>query len=208
MQQNVYICNSVYQDSGPLDMDYKDNSIDFIGRMCISCIGELLKSDEVMEQDVPIFWGSCLSSVKSQHEFNSVLETSGALSVNPRFFPNAVLNAPPSRVSIYYNIKSPLFNISGGLDSGIKALKLAALYIANGEMEHAIVCYVDETSEFGEHVFPEKNRNFCGALYLSSKKNTTCLNEEVDRLSELQDSEETFRLLTDYYKKKGNGEWI
>lgn len=208
MQQNVYICNSVYQDSELCDMDYKDNSIDYIGRMCISCIGKLLESDEVTEQDVPVFWGSGLSCVKSQHEFNSVLETSGALSVNPRFFPNAVLNAPPSRVSIYYKIKSPLFNISGGLDSGIKALKLAALYIANGEMEHAIVCYADEASEFREQCLHEKNRNFCGALYLTSKKNAVCFDAVEDRLAELQDSEEVFRMITDYYEKKGNGEWI
>lgn len=202
MQQNVYLYNCVCQDSAPDKMDYSDNSIDYISRMCISCIGELLWTDDTVEHDIPIFWGSGLSCVKSQHEFNSVLEKSGALSVNPRFFPNSVLNAPPSRVSIYYKIKSPLFNISDGVYSGLKALKMAAMYIANGEMDNAIVCYAEESSLFSEKIFYQKSRNFCGAVYLTSKESTVVLKEVFDTLADVKDSEEGFRMLTQYYKKQ------
>ena len=201
MKQNVYVCNSVYQDGGLSEMDYKDNSIDFIGRMCISSVGELLKSASIPEADVPVFWGSGLGCVKSQHEFNSVFEESGALAVNPRYFPNAVLNAPSSRVSIHFDIKSPVYNISGGIDSGIKALKLACSYIENAEMENAIVCYAEEKSYFSEKIWTEKKSSFCGAIYLSVKETVKSIDEIWGEISEIEDSEEAFRRIANSFMK-------
>ena len=123
MTNHVYIKGIVYLTEN-FTSALADRSTDKIGNMCITAIGELF-SKVSAEKDVPLFFGSAYSSLNSLHEFNTVYETKGALSVNPSLFPNTVLNSPSCRAGIVHKITSPIYNISNGIHSGIDALRLA-----------------------------------------------------------------------------------
>ena len=77
----------------------------------LSSIKKLFSETEVADKNIPVFFGSSFSSLKSLHDFNMVYEKKGALSVNPGLFPNTVLNSPSCRASIYHKITQPIYNI-------------------------------------------------------------------------------------------------
>ena len=170
MKKKVYITNSIFLNEGFNDVNLRDKNIDFIGKMCITTIGKLLESAGDIEKNVPVFWGSAYSCLNSLHEFNKVCEKSGALMVNPSLFPNTVLNSPACRAGIHFNITQPIYNISNGSSSGLDALGLAYMYIANGEIDAAIVCAAEEESEIAQKIEGKAFIQSCAAIYLSAQK--------------------------------------
>lgn len=168
MKNRVYIKKiSFYNENEDISLDNKN--IDTISHMCIVTIGKLLSEMANQYKNVPIFFGTAYSCLKSLHEFNTVSEVSGALGVNPSLFPNTVLNAPSSYASIHHKITQPIYNISNGNESAVSALELAYSYIHNNEYKHAVLCLADEASWFSRKI-DEEQKGYCAAIYLSANE--------------------------------------
>lgn len=167
MRVNIYIKNSVFQEMGQATALTVDKSFDGIGRMCISAVDELFQGIGNLPRDVPVFFGSAYSGTASLHQFNIVCEGAGPLQVNPSLFPNAVLNAPFCRASIYHHITSPIFNICQGKASAMTALRLAYGHMKHSGVNHAVVCVAEENCDFVRQVEGESLISSCGALYLT-----------------------------------------
>ena len=73
--------------------------------------------------------GSTLGSVWSISEFDKEGLRSGPRSVNPALFPNTVINAPASQISIRFNIKGFNATISTGFAASLDAIKYAVNFI-------------------------------------------------------------------------------
>lgn len=167
IDKKVYIKGIVYHEGEFGELNSKDSTIDGISKMCIQTVEDLFSEVKEIERDVPIFFGSAYSSLKSLHDFNRVSEKQGALYVNPSLFPNTVLNAPSCRTSIYHKITSPIYNICNGDSSACDALKLAYYYLASGSIKNAVVCTAEENSFIANQIEQTQIINSCGALYLT-----------------------------------------
>lgn len=170
MKRKVYINNCVFLREGFEEIDIVDKNIDLISRMCIISISKLMHGIENMAMNVPIFFGSAYSCLNSLHEFNKVCEKLGALRVNPSLFPNTVLNSPSCRAGIHFNMTQPIYNISNGASSGLDALGLAYMHIANGEVDNAIVSLAEEHSEIAEKIENKAFAHSSAAFYLSTQE--------------------------------------
>lgn len=73
--------------------------------------------------------GSTLGSVWSISEFDKEGLREGPRSVNPALFPNTVINAPASQISIRYNIKGFNTTISTGFAASLDAIDYAVNFI-------------------------------------------------------------------------------
>lgn len=83
--------------------------------------GQMSVSEE-NAQDIGIVVGSTLGSVASICDFDTESITEGPNLVNPALFPNTVINAPASQVSIKFNIKGFNTTISTGFTAGLDAI--------------------------------------------------------------------------------------
>ncbi|MCL2702974.1 MAG: hypothetical protein FWE91_05125 [Defluviitaleaceae bacterium] len=169
MNNRVFIHNAIYINLQDIVKNDAASVIDGISQLCIVGLDELLSDPPGLERNVPIFFGSAFSSLKSLHEFDAVSQSSGALAVNPSLFPNTVLNAPSCRAGIHFGITQPIYNISNGVYAGLNALEYAYLHIVNGEYESAIVCAVEEFSDIALKSGKKAGTNCCGAIYLSAR---------------------------------------
>lgn len=73
--------------------------------------------------------GSTLGSIWSIMEFDKEGLIGGPRSVNPALFPNTVINAPASQISIRFNIKGFNTTISTGFSASLDAMDYAANFI-------------------------------------------------------------------------------
>lgn len=85
-----------------------------------SDIGYPLNEDLSLRTGVSL--GSTLGSVWSISEFDKQGLTEGPRSVNPALFPNTVINAPASQISIKFNIKGFNATISTGFSASLDAI--------------------------------------------------------------------------------------
>ena len=168
MKRRVYLKACVFSDTE--NFAARTNSdTDGISAMCIYVLEKLaVLCSGSLPKNAPLFFGSAYSSLKSLHTFNCVCEREGALAVNPRLFPRAVLTAPSCRAGIEMRITEPVYNIMNGEASEFSALMLASAFIGNGTAESAVVCTAEEcygiaaSSEGGQ--FTDR----CGALLLTA----------------------------------------
>ena len=85
--------------------------------------------DEDLSQRTGVSLGSTLGSVWSISEFDKQGLREGPRSVNPALFPNTVINAPASQISIKFNIKGFNTTISTGFAASLDAIDYAANFI-------------------------------------------------------------------------------
>lgn len=78
--------------------------------------------DEDLSLRTGVSLGSTLGSVWSISEFDKQGLTDGPRSVNPALFPNTVINAPASQISIKFNIKGFNATISTGFSASLDAI--------------------------------------------------------------------------------------
>lgn len=78
--------------------------------------------DEDLSLRTGVSLGSTLGSVWSISEFDKQGLTEGPRSVNPALFPNTVINAPASQISIKFNIKGFNATISTGFSASLDAI--------------------------------------------------------------------------------------
>lgn len=81
--------------------------------------------DEDLSLRTGVSLGSTLGSVWSISEFDKEGLREGPRAVNPALFPNTVINAPASQISIRFNIKGFNTTISSGFASSLDAIDYA-----------------------------------------------------------------------------------
>ena len=85
--------------------------------------------DEDLSLRTGVSLGSTLGSVWSISEFDKEGLRGGPRSVNPALFPNTVINAPASQISIRFNIKGFNTTISTGFSASLDAIDYAVNFI-------------------------------------------------------------------------------
>jgi len=86
--------------------------------------------DEYSQEEAGVVLGSTYGSIDSIAAFDSVALKDGVNYVNPMSFPNTVINAPASRISIACSAKGLCSTISTGEGSALDALVYAAEFLS------------------------------------------------------------------------------
>lgn len=103
------------------------------------CLDDANLGDAYEEEDVGIVLGSTFGSIDSISTFDMEALREGPNYVNPMDFPNTVLNAPASRVSIFCQAKGLNSTISTGESSGVDAIICASDFLKLGRVKVALV---------------------------------------------------------------------
>ena len=104
--------------------------------------------------DIGIVVGTSLGSVKSISDFDKTALVEGPRYINPRFFPNTVINAPAGQMAIRHNVQGVNTTISTGALSSIDAIRYAQDNINLGRSKAIFCGGFEELSEqtfFGFH---------------------------------------------------------
>lgn len=97
--------------------------------------------------DVGVVLGSTMGSVWSISEFDKEFIRGGLRAVNPGLFPNTVINAPASQISIWFKIKGFNSTLSSGFTSSLDALEYARNFLLIGRAKAVLVGGVEELCE-------------------------------------------------------------
>jgi len=100
--------------------------------------------NEEMSLRTGVSLGSTLGSVWSISEFDKEGLRNGPRSVNPALFPNTVINAPASQISIRFNIKGFNTTMSTGFASSLDAIDYAANFIKSYDYDVVLAGGVEE----------------------------------------------------------------
>jgi 3-oxoacyl-[acyl-carrier-protein] synthase II len=103
--------------------------------------------DEDLSQRTGVSLGSTLGSVWSISEFDKEGLREGPRAVNPALFPNTVINAPASQISIRFNIKGFNTTISTGFASSLDAIDYAVNFIRLYDYDIVLAGGVEELCE-------------------------------------------------------------
>ena len=103
--------------------------------------------DEGLSVRTGVSLGSTLGSVRSISEFDKEGLRGGPRSVNPALFPNTVINAPASQISIKFNIKGFNTTISTGFSASLDAIDYAANFIKLYDYDIVLTGGVEELCE-------------------------------------------------------------
>jgi 3-oxoacyl-(acyl-carrier-protein) synthase len=88
--------------------------------------------------------GSMLGSTSFSEAYYRQIVTEGIGAANPMLFAEGVPNAAAAQLSMVFGIKGGCQTVIGSRTSGLEALWLAAMRIATGEWERAIVSAAEE----------------------------------------------------------------
>ncbi len=103
--------------------------------------------DEDLSVRTGVSLGSTLGSVWSISEFDKEGLREGPRAVNPALFPNTVINAPASQISIRFNIKGFNTTISTGFASSLDAIDYAVNFIKWYDYDVVLAGGVEELCE-------------------------------------------------------------
>ncbi len=119
--------------------------------------------------DIPGFAESCCAILGSMHgstgysyEYYAQVVREGIASANPMLFAEGVPNAGSAHISLALGVKGGCQTLIGSRTSGLDAMRLAALRIASGQWDRAIVGAAEEYSVLCNSVYAH-----CG-LYCGS----------------------------------------
>ncbi len=101
---------------------------------------------ETNTDSIGVVTGTTLGSVWSITEFDREILTEGIDFANPALFPNTVINAPSSYVSIKFNIQGFNTTISTGFPSFLDALRYALDFLEMGRARVILVGCVESLS--------------------------------------------------------------
>lgn len=110
-------------------------------RMVLACIQLDLASwlDTQNTDHVGLAIGTDFGSYPSLQQFTQTYDREGFRALNPRHFPNLVINSPPSQGNIRFALTTSSTTIANGLNSGIDAVLFAATSIQQG-MSTRFIC--------------------------------------------------------------------
>ena len=110
--------------------------------------------------DIPAFaagaaavLGTCLGSSSFCESYYRPITKDGLSAGNPALFAEGVPNAGAAQLSLMFQVKGPCQTIIGSRTAGVEALYLAALRIASGEWERAIVSAGEEFHETAVEIY-------------------------------------------------------
>lgn len=103
--------------------------------------------DEETSLRTGVSLGSTLGSVWSISEFDKESLREGPRAVNPALFPNTVINAPASQISIRFNIKGFNTTMSTGFASSLDAMDYACNFIRLYDYDIVLSGGVEELCE-------------------------------------------------------------
>lgn len=103
--------------------------------------------DEETSLRTGVSLGSTLGSVWSISEFDKESLRDGPRAVNPALFPNTVINAPASQISIRFNIKGFNTTMSTGFASSLDAMDYAVNFIQLYDYDIVLAGGVEELCE-------------------------------------------------------------
>ncbi|MEJ1105710.1 MULTISPECIES: beta-ketoacyl-[acyl-carrier-protein] synthase family protein [unclassified Kribbella] len=94
--------------------------------------------------DVGMVFGTCTGPLDTVARLTETIGTEGPHRVNPRLFPNSVMNAAPGHACLSLQIKGPLSTLAVGCASGVAGLGYASDLIRRGEAEVMAAVSADE----------------------------------------------------------------
>ncbi len=103
--------------------------------------------DAASADDLGVVVGSALGNMSESAQFLDRLFTKGPALANPMLFPNLVLNAPASQVSMALGWRGPNLTLSAGEISGEAALEAAIGLLRRRRVRAVVVAAGDEVSE-------------------------------------------------------------
>ena len=120
--------------------------------------------------DVPAFAADCAAILGSMHgssnfsaAYYKQIIDEGLIAANPAMFAEAVPNAGAAQLSLMLGIKGACQTIIGTRTSGLDALSLAALRIADGSWNHAIVSAGEEYCDLVNRAYEHCNLKLGGS---------------------------------------------
>jgi 3-oxoacyl-[acyl-carrier-protein] synthase II len=105
--------------------------------------------------DLAVVVGSALGNLTESAQFLDRVFTKGPALANPMLFPNLVLNAPASQVSMALAVRGPNLTISAGEISGEAALEVGIDLLRRGRARAVIVAAGEELSEVVFHALKD-----------------------------------------------------
>jgi 3-oxoacyl-[acyl-carrier-protein] synthase II len=94
--------------------------------------------------DVGMVFGTYTGPLETVAQLTETIGTEGPHRVNPRLFPNSVMNAAPGHACLSLQIKGPLSTLAIGCASGVAGLGYAADLVRRGEAEVMAAVSADE----------------------------------------------------------------
>ncbi len=94
--------------------------------------------------EVGMVFGTCTGPLETVAQLTETIGTEGPHRVNPRLFPNSVMNAAPGHACLSLQIKGPLSTLAIGCASGVAGLGYASDLIRRGEAEVMAAVSADE----------------------------------------------------------------
>ena len=107
----------------------------------------LARLDSRAGEDLAVVAGSALGNLTESAQFLDRVFTKGPSLANPMLFPNLVLNAPASQVSMALGWRGPNLTISAGEISGEAALEVGIDLVRRGRAKAVVVAAGEEISE-------------------------------------------------------------
>jgi len=149
----------VVQDTGPIpEADFADLlNARRVRRMSdyvkLSLAATMLACRDAGIDDIPAFAATCSALLGSMHGSANFSESyyrqivrEGIGGANPMLFAEGVPNAAAAHLSLMLSLKGPCQTVIGTRTAGLDALHLAAVRIASGEWDRAIVGAAEEYS--------------------------------------------------------------
>jgi len=129
-------------DKGLRVLDRSTKLLNSAARLALDDAGLDITEENSRETGVVI--GTNLGSLKSISDYDREAILEGPRYVNPALFPNTVVNAPASQVSIRFNIKGFNVTISTGFTSGLESINYALNAIRLGRAKTVLAGAVEE----------------------------------------------------------------
>lgn len=124
-----------------------DNSAFLAGAAKFAIEDSELKVTKIGSDDVGVAVGTSVSIATSMSDFNESVLRYGNRRSSIGIFPNTVICAPASRVSIFEHITGSNTTISSGMNSGFDAIGYACLCLEDGQTKIMIAGGSDAISE-------------------------------------------------------------
>lgn len=97
-------------------------------------------------EQVGLICGTCTGPLETVAALSETIGTVGPDRVNPRLFPNSVMNAAAGHACLALGLKGPLSTLASGCAAGVTALGYSADLIRRGEAEAMLAVSADELS--------------------------------------------------------------
>jgi 3-oxoacyl-[acyl-carrier-protein] synthase II len=123
--------------------------VDQLGKFVLSAVRLGLADsgytiDRGTRDRVGMVFGTCTGPMETIAKLTETIGTSGPDRVNPRLFPNSVMNAAPGHACLSLQLRGPLSTLATGCVSGLTALAYAADLVRAGEADAMFAVSADE----------------------------------------------------------------